>query len=142
MLRPRRSLSPGGYFASLDLYFPATLSGIRLVPLDKVPELLGVVKLLGVAEFVHQDVANEMRREEQEVSIQADGALLRAAAPPGLLPSDGDSGERGGQISAKLLKPGDQYVTGFLLQPFIECFCDSVRVIHGALNGQSVVVAL
>ena len=87
---------PGGYLISRYLDFPAPLSGIRFIPLDQVPELLGVVKLLCVAEFVHQDVANEMRRKEQEVSIQADGELLRAAAPPGLLPSDVDSGERGG----------------------------------------------
>ena len=78
------------------LHFVAPLSGIRFVPLEKAPEFPGMVQLPGVAEFMHQDVANEMRRKEQEVPVQVDGPLLRTTAPPGLLPSDGDPGEREG----------------------------------------------
>ena len=45
------------------------------------PETRSVVHLDGVAEFVQEDVVNEMRREEKQVEREIDIAMRIAAAP-------------------------------------------------------------
>jgi len=68
----------------LGTHLPAS----TYVSLNQVPEAGGVVRMFQVAEFMDQDVTSHLTGEKEQVPVQVDVPLPRAAPPQGLLTSD------------------------------------------------------
>lgn len=73
--------------------------------LEKDPESRRVIHDAQVSKLVGEHVAHEMRRQEDEVTVERDGPSGRSAPPPGALPAHGDARgddtRLGGKVSGK-----------------------------------------
>ena len=85
---------------------------IRVVVAKQGPKAGRVVELSGVAELVQEHVVHHLRREEEQLGVQRDGALPRATPPARPLLPDGRPVVRELMFERKYRQAGEKRSTG------------------------------
>src|SRR5216684_1220663 len=79
---------PGGHGAPACEQFTVQAPVFRLQLLDEPPETGRMIHVFSVSQLVYEQITDNLRREEDQRAVQADGPAGRTTSPPGPLTSD------------------------------------------------------